>query len=224
MLRQSMVSWIFSICLIAIANIQQVKAVDIYDSITGETTFTTVTSITTATEKLAQEFTASGTFTTINSVYMYLSRNASASTGTYDVSIYSKNTGTGNPDVKVASVATGASVSALAVDTSPALVNFSGFSFTPGNTNNYFIVLENLTNNGGFSIGWSSRADGATPMPNLIPDDYDGTSWSQGTPDIAYLMSVNAVAVPEPSTWAMMSIGTVFLCGIAQRRRMLKQA
>lgn len=215
MLRSLQLRMGLALALGILANVNHVRAVDIYDSITGETDFSSVTTISNNSEKLAQEFTASATYPTINAVSMYLSRDASA-TGTFDVSIYSRNAGTGDPDTKVSSVATGYAVSTLSAQ--PTKVDFSGFSFTPGDTNNYFIVLENFA--GSFSIGWSSRADGASPMPGLLPADYDGSSWTQGTDDIAYLMTVSAVAVPEPSTWAMLSIGTAIICGVAQRRRL----
>lgn len=209
------------LCLLLsfLAQNSSVKAVDtfIYNSISAQTDFSNITPISASNEKLAQEFTASATLPLITQISMILSRDASA-TGTFDVSIYSKNTTSGDPDQKVTSVASSYSVSSLS--STPTAVDFTGLSINLGSASNYFVVLENF--NGSFAINWSYLPGGSDPEPGLLPDDYDGTNWSQGTSDVAYLMSVSATAVPEPSTYALMSIGVAVLCGIAQRRRLQK--
>jgi hypothetical protein len=189
----------------------------IYDSISAQSDFSNTTPLNTSAEKLAQEFTASATLPLITQISMILSRDASA-TGTFDVSIYSKDATSGDPDQKVASVASGYGVSSLS--STPTAVDFTGLSINLGTANNYFVVFENF--NGSFGINWSFLPGGSDPEPGLLPDDFDGSGWYQGTSDAAYLMSVSATAVPEPSTYALMSIGMAVLCGIAQRRRMQK--
>lgn len=156
------------------------------------------------------------------SLYLALS-NIGSTTGTFDVEIWSNDT-SGSPANKpgafVASVASGQLVNQITptggvVTFTPA----SWIALTPNQT--YWVVLDASNYTGSkqiLSAGTSSSAGVGITSNMMLQRDVANT-WSQNFPNSGTSHMIMAVAVPEPSTYALGLIATGLVGALARRRK-----
>jgi hypothetical protein len=207
------------------------SAVDLFNSITGQSTPYNMNllgiSFNNSGDFMAQQFSTTGTNTVIDSVSLVLGISPGA-TGNINISIYSTNPSDLAPLSQIGSsrtvnVATFPSVTlnGSTFESSSSPMVFSGLNINLATAGNYYVVLSNYT--GSNTIYWGSWTAG-TPSPGagletqaIITGSFP--SWTSFGSNDPFLMKVSTAAVPEPSTWALMTIAAGTIAGIRYRRR-----
>jgi len=210
------------------------SAVDLFDSITGEATPYQAYSVSVAIDLsgatgIAQQFTSSTPNTVIDSLSLVIAKSAGA-TGTIDLAIYTTDSTNPIPtstrvgqitQINVASLPlVGNSGGTLVINPSASAPTvpsvFSGLNTTLTNSGNYFVVLNNYTGGTG-TIYWASWT--GTAKTGSLEAVYFDAGWQNLGPTNPWLLKVSTAAVPEPSTWALMTIAAGTIAGIRYRRR-----
>ena len=209
------------------------SAVDLFDSITGEATPYQAYSVSVAIDLsgatgIAQQFTSSTPNTVIDSLSLVIAKSAGA-TGTIDLAIYTTDSTDPIPtssqvgqitQINVASLPqvanSGGTSSTLVINSPPSPSVYSGLNTTLTNSGNYFVVLNNYTGGSG-TIYWASWT--GTAKTGSLEAVYFDSGWQNLGPTNPWLLKVSTAAVPEPSTWALMTIAAGTIAGIRYRRR-----
>ena len=186
---------------------------------TGNTEFNTA--FTTNEDWQAQAFTTTATGYTLTDVALLLS-NSTATTGTFDLSIYDSTGTDSSPGAKVADVRTGINVATFGE--TPTIYDVSGLSIPLSPSTQYYLAVTatNLIGTGTYGIEWSYTLDTTgTGFPSAYSYSNDGGATWNNPPDFTNpsMMRIQAetTAVPEPSTYALLGI-SLAVVGYARRR------
>ncbi|MFM7132500.1 MAG: hypothetical protein ACKO0V_24395, partial [bacterium] len=192
-----------------VASGQRGLAVDIFNSFTGETPNYSSSIPLSSGDLFAQQIETVSANTVIDTLSLALGNSVLGSAGTFDISIY-----TSVADAP-GTLVSGSRQSGLSATTLPdaAAINapqtYSGLNINLPTAAKYFVVLNNFSGVG-FSLLWAQTVTNANPYPNLIWGLNSGnTGFVNGTANVGtnpFLLRVSTANVPEPSTWAMMTI------------------
>jgi hypothetical protein len=195
----------------------QASVVTLADN-TGNTEFNTA--FTTNSDWQAQAFTTTATAYTITDVALLLS-NSTATTGTFDLSIYDSAGADGSPGAKVAAVRT--AIDATTIGLTTALYDVSGLSISLSPNTQYYLAVTAtaLKESATYGIEWSyTDAITSTGFPSAYSSSPDGGGkWTAPefiTPSMMRIQAETS-AVPEPSTYALLCI-SLGVVGYARRK------
>ena len=187
----------------------------IFDSITGNTPTSSVTA-TSTNWKAAQFITPdAGDSISLASVVLNLASNPLGTA--FEVAIYDSRRDGSEPKDRVGQALL-----------APQTIVIGNNTFTPGpsfpkldTSKEYWVVVKG----GSSEILWSTAGPSGVISPSSQTDALTATRLNNGDWNSSpassnpYMMTVNAVAVPEPSTWAMGLAGLAFAGVSALRRR-----
>ena len=206
---------------LALAVSAQASLVTLADNI-GNTEFNTA--FTTNSDWQAQAFTTTATAYTITDVALLLS-NFTATTGSFDLSIYDSTGTDGSPGAKVADVRTG--IDAITIGLTTALYDVPGLSISlsPGTQYYLAVTATTLSEDVTYGIEWSyTEATTGTGFPSAYSfSNNGGASWINlpdntfTNPSMMRIQASDPTAVPEPSTYALLCIG-LGVVGYARKR------
>lgn len=213
-------SVVFACLALVQASSQSTQAVDIFNSFTGETTPYSVTILLSSGDLFAQQIQTTSANTVVDSLSLALGTQVVGSPGTFDISIY---TSVSDAPGTLVSGSLLANRNAATLPDNSAITapqTYSGLNINLPTADKYFVVVSNFNNS--FTLGWAQTTVNANPYPNLIWGfNPGGSGFLNGSTSMTnpFLLRVSTAAVPEPSTWAMMSIAAATLTGLSYRRR-----
>ncbi|MFM7590332.1 MAG: PEP-CTERM sorting domain-containing protein [Isosphaeraceae bacterium] len=206
-----------------VASGQRSLAVDIFNSFTGEPPNYVATLPLNPGDLFAQQIETTSANTVIGSLELALGNFNKNSIGTFDISIYTSNNNNEPGTLVSGSLLSGLNAATLPDATSIDLPRrYLGLNINLPTAGKYFVVLNNYT--GSFALGWASSTAPSPPYPGLISgiNVAGGPGWQSLGNSSPFLLKVSPANVPEPSTWAMMTIAAGTLAGLGYRRRAAK--
>lgn len=165
----------------------------------------------------AMQFQTTALEYTVTQVQAKLLKNQSLGTGSYYFNIYADN-GLNKPGTLLQNHFYTGDTSLLPSDGTFATVTASGLNITLSPSTKYWFAVNSDSTYARWGA-YNSGSSSATGFPTLWSfTNNSGTSWSGTDTTYTTVFSVSAVAVPEPTTWAMGGIGLMTFGIIARQR------
>lgn len=177
----------------------------------------------------AQSFGTGSSASTLDSVSLLLRTLGKDNVNTFSLYLYDATGAGGAPGSQIASIGTHTLRGGVSPDgtnyTSYPELSFNNIGMSLAANQQYYLVVKNDFTSQGDQIFWKNSSSAASTSLVNSPVLYNYISsnsltWSScSAGSLNMMVMATAVAVPEPSTYALAAIGSVIMAALARRRK-----